>query len=411
MISNFIFKLIQKISFIKKYRFYDFSKNIIFPFLIRNISKLFKDNIDEKLIVMGDFGGCRFADNTKYLFKFLNEKTDYKVVWVAKLKEVMIKLKQEGYNVVPIYSFQTIRLLRKSKFIFTSHGHIDVLPIKFSPKTTLVLTFHGTPIKKMDVNVEKDYIYNKWGDIFRLNLKYNQYVDYFLTTTRDKKDQNIISSAFKLSHKKNINLGYPKNDILFIKDKVFINKLKDDYYIPDNIKKVILYAPTWRKSRVFKFPLSKSELMILDKLLKETNALLLLKGHMLDVKTNIKDYDNIKLVDSSADIQELYLISDILITDYSSTMFDFSLLNKPIILFPYDLEKFIKLKGLYYNLEEIAPGPIVFTAKELIEAIRNIDVINNEYEEKRIRIRDRFNKYKDGKSTERILNFLKIKYN
>jgi len=411
MISNFIYKLIQNISFIKKYRFYEFCKSIIFPFFIQNISKLYKDDIDEKLIVMGDFGGCRFADNTKYLFKFLNERSDYKLVWVAKLKEVLTEMKKEGYNVVPVFSLKTIRLLRKSKFIFTSHGYIDVLPIKFSPKSTLVLTFHGTPIKKMDIDMEKNYMYNGWGDIFRLNLKYNQYIDYFLTTTRDKKDQKVVGSAFKLSTKKNINLGYPKNDFLFNKNEEFINKLKKDYHIPNNIKKVILYAPTWRKSGVFKFPLSKSELVILNEFLKETNSLFLLKGHILDAKTNFKDYDNIKLVDRTADIQELYLISDILITDYSSTMFDFSLLNKPILLFPYDIENFLNTKGLYYNLEDIAPGPIVFNAKGLIDTIRNMDIIDKEYEEKRKKIRDRFNKYNDGKSIERILNFFKIKYN
>jgi len=91
-------------------------------------------------------------------------------------------------------------------------------------------------------------------------------------------------------------------------------------------------------------------------------------------------------------------------------MLDFSLLDRPILLFPYDYDEYLKEIGLYYNLEDIAPGPIFFDVDNLIESIKNISQIDKNYKEKRKNIRDRFNKYVDGKSTERLLDFLKINY-
>ena len=91
-------------------------------------------------------------------------------------------------------------------------------------------------------------------------------------------------------------------------------------------------------------------------------------------------------------------------------MIDFSLFDKPILLSPYDLEESIKKRGIYFNLNDITPGPLLYTINELIEALRIIDEIEKIYAEKRRTIRDRFNKHLDGNSTKRILDFLNIQY-
>ncbi|MEE9378570.1 MAG: CDP-glycerol glycerophosphotransferase family protein [Candidatus Lokiarchaeia archaeon] len=409
MISDFIFNLIQRVSFIKKYRLYNFCKKIIFPFLIKNISKLFKDDIDEKLIIMGAYGGGAFIDNPRYLFEFLNKNSNYKLVWIAKLNEVSIELKEKGYYVASFYSLPTIKLLRKAKYIFLSHGVSDILPIEFSPKTSIIVTWHGTQIKKL-VGSENLYVYGKWGEIFRLKLKNDKYIDYLLTPTGEKRDHGLISKAFKISPKKILSLGYPKLDLLFNQNIMFITKLKNKYKIPKKIKKIILYCPTWRNDLKLKVPFTSLDLAKLNNFLEEINTLFLIKAHMFVKEISFEDYHNIRIVPKNANIEELYLITDILITDYSSTMFDFSLLDRPIILYAYDLEKYLETRGLYYNLEDIAPGPIYYNAEDLIDGIKNVDKIDRIYKEKRIEIRNRFNKYNDGKSTERILNFLGIKY-
>jgi len=410
MLSNTIFNTIQKISFIKRTKFYKFCKEIIFPFIVTNISKLFKDDIDEKLIVMGAFGGGAFVDNSKYLFEFLNERSDYKLVWIAKLDHVAEVIRKKGYKVVSTYSFKAIKLLRSAKFIFMTHGHTDLLPIRFSPKTTKILTFHGTPIKRVDINTKEDFVYNGWGDYFRLKLKNNQYIDYILTHSENKIEHDVLSKQLLISSKKILPLGYPRNDILLCKEKEFTEELKKKYNIPERIKRIILYAPTFRSNRIVKFAISKQELNRLNKLLNELNSLFLIKGHMVSEKIDFNAHKSIKLLDKSADIQELLIISDLLITDYSSVQLDYLLTLKPVILFPYDFDEYCRTKGLNYDLKKIAGGPIVYTAEDLIDTIRNIDNINPQFKEKRIMLRERFNKYVDDKSTERVLDFFNIKY-
>ncbi len=410
MLSDVIFKAIQKISFIKRTKFYRFCKDIIFPFIVTNISKFYKDDIDEKLIVMGAFSGGAFVDNTKYLYEFLNEKSDYKLIWIAKLDHVAEAILKKGYKVISTYSFKAIKLLRTAKFIFMTHGHMDLLPIRFSPKTTKILTFHGSPIKRVDINIKNDFVYNGWGDYFRLKLKNNQYIDYILTHSGNKKEHDILSKQLLISSKKILPLGYPRHDILLCKEKEFIEELRKKYKIPERIKQILLYAPTFRSNRIVKFPISNQEVERLSKLLNDLNSIFLIKGHMVSEKTDFNTFKSIKLMDKSADIQELLLISDLLITDYSSVQIDYLLTLKPIILFPYDFDEYYKTKGLNYDLKKIAGGPIVYTVEDLIDTIRNIDKIDPKFKEKRIMLRERFNKYIDDKSTERILDYFNIKY-
>jgi len=141
------------------------------------------------------------------------------------------------------------------------------------------------------------------------------------------------------------------------------------------------------------------------------DSVFLFKGHAYEKKINFGELKYIQLVRKPSDIQELLIIADLIISDYSSVIFDYLLTMKPVILFPYDLDIYKKGRGLHYDLRDIAPGPIVFEIEELIEAIRNMEKLDSEYRDIREKVRDRFNKYHDGKSIERLLNFLNIPFN
>jgi len=214
-------RILNKYDNFKQNKLYTITRKIIFPFILKVVSKLFQSKIDDKLIVMSAYGGYEYLDNTKYLFEFLNRYSDYKLVWITRSQEVLNKLRKKGYKAVYNYDLEAIRLLRTAKFIFITHGYVDILPIEFSPGTIVIFTWHGTPIKKMD----ESPIYDKWSDFFHLKLKYDQYIDYMLTPTKDKREHKILSKAFKLSLKKILPLGYPKLDLLFNKDENFITNL------------------------------------------------------------------------------------------------------------------------------------------------------------------------------------------
>ncbi|MHA1988028.1 MAG: CDP-glycerol glycerophosphotransferase family protein [Promethearchaeota archaeon] len=407
---NFLFRILNKYDFFKQTRVYEFIRTIIFPLILKKISKFFKSKVDDRLIVMGGYGGGSYLGNTKYLFEFLNKHSDYNLVWITKSHDVVNEVRKKGYQAIYSYDLEAIRLLRKAKFIFITHGYVDVLPIEFSSDTKIIFTWHGTPIKIVNRNLENSYIYSKWAEFFHIKLKYEEFVDYMLTPTRDKQEHQILSKAFKISPKKILAVGYPKLDYLHDKSKDFISNLKKSYKIIESFDQVILFCPTYRESFILDFPFKSEQLRKLNNFLKKTNSLFLIKAHMLVKNINFRSYENIKVTSKEANIEELYLISDILITDYSSTMLDFSLLNRPILLYPYDLQEYLNEVGLYYKLEDIAPGPIFSNVDDLINGIKNISTIEKDFEEKRNLTRDKFNKFRDGKSTERLLNFLNIKF-
>ena len=170
-----------------------------------------------------------------------------------------------------------------------------------------------------------------------------------------------------------------------------------------------MYAPTYRENFTTKEPFNSEELIKLNKLCEETDSLFLFKAHISEEVIKVRNLKKLLVVRKDADIQELLLISDILITDYSSVYCDFLLLNRPILLYTYDYEEYMGGRGLYYdNFEDVAPGPLLYTVNELIDAIRNIRDIKKDYETKALKLNNYFNRYKDGKSSERLLNFLTL---
>ena len=379
-------------------------------FTIFNLSKLVRGRVDNKLIILGGNYGKYFGGNTKYLYQYLKEYTDYKLIWISKSQKLIKHLKKKGINAVHQGTLKAIKLLRKARVVFVTHGFTDVLPIKFSSRTVFVQTWHGGDIKILGGNSYYDnFVYSNWTKFLRLKIRNHQIYDYVLSLSDKEKPLKILAEAFKFPLERIIPLGYPRNDIFFSKNKNLKEKLRKKYDIPHNIDKIILYAPTFRSDLTAKFPLSHENLIELNQLLKETKSLFLMKGHIREKYVEFKDLDNILTIGMDSDTQELLYITDILITDYSSIYCDYLLLNRPVILFTYDYDEYIKKVGIYYNhLEEIAPGPLVYTGEELIEVIRNISKIDKEYETKRLELRDYFNAYIDGKSTERLLKFLKL---
>ena len=109
-------------------------------------------------------------------------------------------------------------------------------------------------------------------------------------------------------------------------------------------------------------------------------------------------------VSKYSDIADLYLISDICITDYSSVFFDYANLRRPILFFTYDLEKYRDvLRGFYISIEDDVPGPLLFTNEEIVDAVKNIDKIEEQYRDKYDQFYERFCSFDDGHAAERIV--------
>lgn len=209
-------------------------------------------------------------------------------------------------------------------------------------------------------------------------------------------------------------LGHPRNDILVEKknDKTYINNLKRKYKIPKN-KRILLFAPTHREYRSIG---SKYDLQLIDMYFKEfaqldksfgfKNYFLIFKPHyFINYGVFRNHFKNILVVSNSleVDTQELLLMSDVLITDYSSIFVDFLLLQRPVVFYPFDIEYYEQIRGLVidYNNPIHTPGPKISSLKDLI------DLTEKDFKEYDLRkSRDFFHNYHDGKSAERIANFI-----
>lgn len=279
-------------------------------------------------------------------------------------------------------------------------------------QSIFVQTWHGTPLKRLALDMK---ILQMSGSTdlasYQKNFIRNVRQWDFLLSQNPYSSQ-ILRKAFDFQ-KTMLEIGYPRNDILFQPNKQDLAvRIKEKLGIPQN-KKVILYAPTWRDDlyvyeNAYKFTLPFD----LSKLFRsvQSEAVIILRMHYLVVDhLDVSEFGgNVFVSDHRHDIQELYLISDILITDYSSVMFDFSITNKPMLFYTFDIEHYRdNVRGFYFDLYKKAPGPIIENQSELEKHLS--DILANEspyweqYGEAYSVFKKEFNHFDDGMASTKVI--------
>ena len=249
----------------------------------------------------------------------------------------------------------------------------------------------------------------QYHDDFRKNTSLWQYL-----IAQNSYSSEIFRHAFDFKGEM-LEIGYPRNDILINKNnKEDIDEIKTRLNIPKD-KKVILYAPTWRDNEYYEKGKYKfATEMDFDQMKSELSDeyVLIVKFHYL-VKENIdwSKYDDFVIeCDADWDIQELYLISDMMITDYSSVMFDYSLLKRPMIFYAYDLENYKNnLRDFYFDMINEVPGPICLTNDEMIGFIKNYteESYKMEFGEKYKNWSEKFNTFDDGNASKKVIDLIR----
>ncbi len=380
--------------------------------LLMSFSRSFISSVNRKIVCFGSMNGMGFIDNPKYLFLYLKSNINYDSYWFTSSRDLYNSLKKKGYNVIFNYSFKAMKILRSAGYIITGWGLPgDFLPISYSKKSIIIRTWHGHQFKNLKVNKGKSIeeinlnyedIISQWEKgIFKGDSRY----DYMISP--GKNVNKFLVTAFLLDPSKIIITGLPRNDILFQINENLKDNLKEKYNISSQFKRIFLYAPTFRDNyKLVKFPLYKEEFKELNEFLKDTDTVLICKSHFADTEDFIKSSENIVIMDKFIDMQELIIISDLLITDYSTVYFDFILVKKPVILFPYDLDDYIKYPNIYFKLEDIAVGPIVKNGKELITGLKTFSNWLPQCKKRIVEIRNKYWDYHNGKSCERFFNKL-----
>ncbi len=213
-----------------------------------------------------------------------------------------------------------------------------------------------------------------------------------------------FSEAFNLNSKKILPYGLPRTDILF--DENFLKHTKENFLKarPDlSGKKIILYAPTFRgESHSSVNNNIQLDIAEMKKILGKDYFLIVhLHPYLNGLKViNKKDEDFAGLFNGKLSILESMVISDLMISDYSSVIFEYSLLKKPIVFLANDLKSYIQERDFYYDFESFIPGPLFRNTADLAYWIKK-GAYNRE---KLVEFSDRFFKYKDGNSSKRIVD-------
>ncbi|MGK5169128.1 CDP-glycerol glycerophosphotransferase family protein [Geodermatophilus sp. CPCC 205761] len=303
---------------------------------------------------------------------------------------------------VPFGSPESIAALEQADLVI-SNDHIP-LDWEKRPGTTYLQTWHGTPLKRIHNDV-------RWAPEGRLAYLEQDIARWDLLLSPNAASTERLRRAFGyrgVIHE----TGYPRNDLLSSPERDRVRAaVRADLGVTDD-QTVVLYTPTWRDDLVFQktgpqdfeFPVDLEDFTTR---LGGDHVLLLRLHNMVMDRLEIVDGSPVRDVCSHPDIRDLYLGADVLVTDYSSTMFDFAITGRPILFLTYDLEYFRdELRGFYFDLEDVAPGPLLSTSTELVDALADLDSVSARYAERYARFRETFCHLEDGAATERVLDLI-----
>jgi len=291
-------------------------------------------------------------------------------------------------------------------------------------KAKIVQLWHGSPLKKINYDSELDSLSRqKMNRLRRIVVDLMDRISPFSIFRHDmliaasEETKEKLRSAFMENKNRLYIMGYSRNDALFTTDWLASNQC--DYL--NNVKKqvsfkyIITYLPTHRqlgKKRIDLFEEYGFKINAAQQILGRLNAIFLIKAHYFDKKLNLPTVDeNLRRVyvpsdDELPDIYPLLKETDILITDYSSAYFDYLLLNRPIIFTPFDINEYTGEEGFYYDYDEVTPGQKAKDWPEVFKLIPEI-IQNDHWKQEREAVCNRFNKFRDNKSSERIFRAIK----
>ena len=359
----------------------------------------------KKTVVFESFHGKQYSDNPRAIYEYLQKHhPEYELIWSVDRRYTKY-FSQLGIKYIKKLSIRWFLLLPRAKYWVFNTRMPNWIP---KPKNTVYLqTWHGTPLKKLGVDIEQVRMPGTNTEKYKTNFL-NESKKWDFLISPNAYSTEIFQRAFGFNNTI-IESGYPRNDFLInANNEETINKIKSSNNLPLN-KKIILYAPTWRDNQYYsvgkyKFTL-QLDLDLMKKHLGEDYIIIVRLHYLIADNLDLKQYEGF-VYDFSwhADIRELYLISDLLITDYSSVFFDYANLHRPIIFFVYDIEDYRdQLRGFYFDIEKKAPGPLVKTTSEVIDQIRRLEKEGIQNSHIFQQFYKKFCYLEDGKATERVV--------
>ncbi|WP_346111409.1 CDP-glycerol glycerophosphotransferase family protein [Nonomuraea maheshkhaliensis] len=347
---------------------------------------------DATVYVVND--GRLYADSVRAIYEErLRRGDDREHLWVVKDGAFV---PPGGATVIRAGSREHHEALARSRHIITN----SFLPVWFRAREdqVVVQTWHGTPAKLIggdQSHMKRDPRPPIW------HRQVAEVRGWDLLLSQSPWATPVLRKAF--GYKGEIlESGLPRNDVLNSPDRDALAAAVRERLGLAEGKRVVLYAPTWRdydrKNAMVKLDLAKAREAL------GADHEILVRAHPMQAAPAVPDIA--RDVTTYPDIADLLLVADVLVTDYSSVMFDFAATGKPIVLYGYDLAKYSAKRGLYIDLPEQAPGPLLSTSADVVDALRSIDEVAAAHADRYDAFRATFAPRDDGKATARVVDHL-----
>lgn len=343
---------------------------------------------------------------------------DYEFIWCFKTKKRAAKFRKRTVmsraQVVQRGSTAYFDMLASAGTIIINTRLPEYISIK--ENQTFVQCWHGTPLKRLgyDVQIETANALNTTSELAeRFGMDSEKWT--YLISPSPYTSQHL-ADAFGLPAEKRestiLELGYPRNDILARAANNNSEQIKLElryrFGIP-SYKKVLLYAPTWRDDSyqagvgyTFDYLIDFNQL---KSALGDDWVVLFRPHYYVANKFDFSTYKGFVYdVSKTSDINELYLLADILVTDYSSVMFDYAILHRPMLFFAPDKDHYDQdIRGFYFDFGKV-PGPMSMSTTELIHDINHLDTYWSQYNEHYSQFMKMFCPIDDGYAAERVIS-------
>lgn len=366
---------------------------LFFFYISSRLIMIFTKLDNDKILLLSDTHG-ELDGNLKEMYDFLQKKRYEPRYYLKKSRRKRMKLKEFCSL---IYDMTT------AKNIFLDDYYLMTSAMRVRSGQNLVQLWHGA-------GAFKKFGYSRLDTEDGVKNIHSGYKKYTHVPVSSEDIIYCYKEAFGIPEENVLPIGIPRTDIFFQEDK--IRELEGNFYkkYPElSDKKIVLIAPTYRGSKISEanYDIEKLDLPRVQKALGNEYALGI-KWHRAIIDNIKRGKISIEVPDGCYDFSdykdagELLPVTDVLITDYSSIIFDYSIFSKPIIYFPYDFNEYKINRGLYFDFDEYIYGDIVFDCESLINSIKN----GNLCLEKRRTFVDKFMKACDGKSSERLYEIL-----
>lgn len=369
---------------------------------------------DDRLVVFSAYGGKNYACSPRAVYEYMLKAecySGYRFVWIFDNPEKYSFLEgNRDTRITARGSAECERILAEAKYwIFNFRAPDHWIPKK---DQVYVQCWHGTPLKRLGYDITNSD--NAMNTVKEIRAKYRtdaERFDYIISSCPFVTEK--FTSAWNLDASDRygdvLETGYPRNDFL----NVFSDRDADDVRrklgICDCDRKVILYAPTWRDNQhdsesgyVYR---SSVDFDYLREQLEDEYIILFRAHYLVADDFDFEAYRGfIHDVSGYDDINDLYIIADLLITDYSSVFFDYAILNRPILFYMYDMEEYRdEMRGFYLDVSEL-PGNVVKNEHELVNSIKSVD--SGDCTEMYRGFNDKYNSMNDGKAAERLADII-----